>query len=232
MLLRVLTLLGLMLASPAQAVTWYKTEKVDPIDGQTIKVKAWGSFGGYVYRAPSKVDQVFFPHTEENWLWFSEDSGYGSFGSDYDKLTPEEGVAIKAWLAQNYDRKQRPKTFVERLAWVERIYALRNKDATFWRGFYCLMAWMTRDDAARSLGYVSKALPLLEQELAADPQGERRMEVLYLLGEYSRRIGKLDKARDYFDQVGKVTWKDKAGAERVGLPYFDELVGERRALLP
>lgn len=229
-LLRAFTLLGLLLASHAQAVTWFPTQKVDPIDGQTLRVKVWASYGSYVYREPSRSDLVFFPITEPNWLWFSEDSGYGAFGNDYDKLAPEEAAAIKDWLAQHYSKKLKLKTQVDRLAWVEQIYALRKKDARFWRGFYCLMAYMTREDAARSLGYVNKALPLLEQELAANPQGEARMDVLYLLGEYHRRNGRLEKAQDYFEQVGKVTWTNSKGEAKIGQPYFDELIKERLAL--
>lgn len=75
-----------------------------------------------------------------------------------------------------------------------------------------------------------RVFALLEQELAANPQGEDRMDVLYLLGEYNRRNGSLEKARDYFDQVGKVTWKNRNGEEKVGQPYFDELIKERLSL--
>jgi hypothetical protein len=58
------------------------------------------------------------------------------------------------------------------------------------------MAYAYRNDNEKSIEYVRKALPLLNKELETKPGGVERIEVLYLLGEYSRRTGQEQAARE------------------------------------
>jgi hypothetical protein len=82
---------------------------------------------------------------------------------------------------------------------------------------------------ASSLDYVRKALPLLERQLATAPQGYERIPLLYLLGEYHRRLGDAGLAGSFFEQARRVTFKDEEGVERTGSEYFNELMKEREA---
>jgi len=188
------------------------------------------SSGSYIYSWPGKEDQVFWPMTDDHWLWFNTESGYGAFGSDFASLEGESLARVKAWLAANYDRTKRPATRPELLAWLEKIYDQRGMDEEFWCFFYRLMAFESRGEPAKSLEYVRKALPLLERRLATEGSDYGRIALLYLLGEYNRRLGNLDASHSYFDQAKSATYKDDEGQTLVGAPYFVKLIEEREAL--
>lgn len=215
----------------ANAITWVSVEKTDPITGDKVTVQKPGSFGTYIYSWPSKFDLVFWPLTDENWIWFCPKSGYASFGGDFDKLSDREKEHLSKWLKENYDPSRKPETHESKLAWLERVYGQRERDEQFWGHFYRLMVYTYRDDEQKSLEYVKKAMPLLQKALDAKPRGIRRIEVLYLLGEYSRRTGQDEKAREYFRQVKAEKYEDGDGKEKVGHPYFLELVQDREKLM-
>ena len=215
----------------AHAITWGPVEKTDPVTGDKVTVQEPDSYGGYIYFRPSKFDLVFWPFTDENWIWFSPKTGYASFGGDFDKLSDREKQHLSKWLKANYDPRRKPETHTSKLAWLERVYGQRKMDKHFWSHFFRLMAYIYRDDEQRSLEYVNKAIPLLQKALDANPQGVRRIEVLYLLGEYSRRTRQKEKAREYFRRVKLETYEDRDGKEKAGHPYFLELVQDRERLM-
>jgi len=221
-----------VVAGVARATTWGEATLTDPLTGEKIAARTIMSFGSYIYEWPSKYDLVFWPMTDENFIVLNPANGYAAFNDEFEKLAPEEIEKLKEWLPRNYDPERRPKTHLEKLAWLERVYEQRQMKPDFWRRFYCLMAYMLRDDAERSLSYVKKALPLLEAELEAGPEGVARLEVLFLLGEYHRRLGDNEKARAFFGEVRRTPFTDKDGKTRSGHPYFVGLVREREKLIP
>ena len=215
----------------AHATTWGESKVRDPVSGSDIDVQEPTSWGSYIYSWPGKEDQVFWPMTDDHWLWFNPKSGYGAFGSDFARLEGETLARVQAWLAANYDRTTRPATRSELLAWLEKIYDQRGMDEKFWCFFYRLMAFeYSHDEPAKSLEYVRKALPLLERQLANGESDYGRIATLYLLGEYHRRLGNLDASRSYFDQAKSAPYKDDEGQTLVGAPYFVKLIEEREAL--
>ena len=220
-----------LLMQPATATTWAESKVRDPVSGKHLEVQEPMSSGSYIYSWPGKEDQVFWPMTNESWLWFNPKSGYGAFGNDFEKL---EGAAldrVKAWLAANYDRRRPPGTRLERLAWLEQVYGQRGMDEDFWCFFYRLMAFeYSQDDPAKSLGYVKKAMPMIERLLANPASDDARITFLYLLGEYNRRLGNLDASRSYFDQAKSAPYKNEEGKTLVGSPYFVKLIEEREAI--
>jgi len=221
------TLIVVLIAVPAWATTFVSVKKSDPIGGEMVTVHDVISYGSYIYDAPSKYDQVFWPFTEESWIWFCPGSGYASFGDDFDKLTDEEKARLSLWLKDNYNASQKPTTHKEKLAWLEKVYAQRQKDREFWCRFWRLMAYAYADEPQTSLAYVAKALPLLEKQLQAGPEGIARIRVLFLLGEYHRRTGDTRAARRYFRQAKAAEYTDEDGAKRTGHPYFLELVKDK-----
>ncbi len=267
------TLIVVLIAVPAWATTFVSVKKSDPIGGEMVTVHDVISYGSYIYDAPSKYDQVFWPFparprcarpqpktpflslivttattggyidlrrifvknltmfevssTEESWIWFCPGSGYASFGDDFDKVTAEEKARLSLWLKDNYNASQKPTTHKEKLAWLEKVYAQRQKDREFWCRFWRLMAYAYADEPQTSLAYVAKALPLLEKQLQAGPEGIARIRVLFLLGEYHRRTGDTRAARRYFRQAKAAEYTDEDGAKRTGHPYFLELVKDK-----
>ena len=223
-------LLALLLGGSALATTWAPSEKTDPLTGEKVPAQTIMSYGGYIYNWPSKYDLVFWPLTDEKWICLNPKNGYGAFNNDFEKLSDEEKKTLPDWLARNYKPAQPPTSHKEKLVWLEKVYGQRKMDDDFWCRFYRLMAYIYREDEKTSLAYVQKALPLLRKKLKRNPKGTDRLEVLYLLGEYHRRLGEGKKAEEYFVQVKDVMYKDEEGKEQVGHPYFVELVQDRQNL--
>jgi hypothetical protein len=191
------------------------------------------SYGSYIYNWPSKYDGVFWPATEERWVWLCQKSGYVSLGSDFADLSESERERIEQFLADNYDANRPPDKILDRLSWAEEIYRLRDKDDVFWAYFYRLMAhWSDREfDPTGAKIYRRKALPILERLAESTPPGVDQIQFLFLAGEYYRRFGNEEKARIYFVRVKETAWIDEEGNQQVGHHYFNELVADREKLL-
>jgi hypothetical protein len=221
----------LLAAWSAEATTWATAKARDPISGRSITVQEPVSSGSYIYQWPGKEDQVFWPFTDDAWLRFNPKTGYGAFGEDFEEIEGEALDRVKSWLGANYDKSKPPRTRLEKLAWLEELYEQRGMDDGFRCFFYRLMAFENSEaDPATSLEYVRKALPLLQQQLPRAVAVEERLPLLYLLGEYNRRLGNAALAREFFDEARAVTFKDEDGEERVGSEYFNALMDEREAL--
>jgi tetratricopeptide (TPR) repeat protein len=219
-----------MLSSVALATMLAPSEKADPLTGEKVSSQDIISYGSYIYGWPSKYDLIFWPLTEENWICMNPKNGYAAFNDDFEKLSRAEKKSLADWLRKNYKPENPPASHEEKLAWLERVYGQRKMDDDFWCRFYRLMAYVHRYDKKTSTTYVKKALPLLEKALQSNPEGNDKLEVLYLLGEYHRRLGDAKKSEEFFAKVKDVKYKNEEGDEKTGHPYFIELVEDRRKL--
>lgn len=184
-----------------RATTWAPREVRDPVTNTRVEVHEPASSGSYIYAWPEKSDQVFWPSTDPHWLWFNPRSGYIAFGGDFETLDPARQAVVRDWLKSNYDRDAPPQSRIALLMWAEKVYAVRGMGDEFWCHFYRLMAFETRADTKLSLGYVAKALPLLEKELTASTEPGQTLKALYLLGEYNRRLGREEEAKRYLARL-------------------------------
>lgn len=197
-----LLLVALALGSTvAQGTTWVESKIDDPVSGASVKVTQPASSGSYIYQWPEKSDQVFWPYTDDHWLWFSETSGYIAFGGDFAKLESEKRSTLRQWLKENFDEQAPPKTRLERLRWAERVYEARGMDDAFWCHFFRLMAFETRSDSEESLRYVARALPLLVSRLDDGIDLGEKLETFYLLSEYHRRLGNESESEAYLERL-------------------------------
>jgi hypothetical protein len=222
----------LMLTGTAYATTWSEVQKTDPLTGEKVPAYAITSYGSYIYGWPSKYDLVFWPLTDERWICLDPKNGYAAFNDNFETLSADEKTTLRQWLAENYTPEEAPKSHKGKLAWLEKVYRQRQVDDDFWSRFYRLMAYIHRDDAKKSLEYVRKVLPLLEAKLETGVKDIKRLEVLFLLGEYNRRLGNTEKAKAFFAEVKTATYKDEDGTEKTGHPYFLELVKDCEDLPP
>lgn len=223
----------LLLATAAQATTWLPVKKTDPLTGDPVEVSEIVSYGDYIYLWPSKYDVIYWPLTDPHWIWFCPKSGYASFANDFSQVDEVQKKALVKWLKKNYDPKKKFESHAELLEWVEKIYKQREMDDDFWCRFYRLMAYTYRDEPEMSIKYVRIALPLLEKELDKG-KGKRdfeRISVVYLLGEYNRRLGKTDLAIEFFNKAKEMEYKDEHGTVKKGHPYFIELIDDRMKLI-
>lgn len=212
------------------STTWVPSESTDPLSGEKVPSQTIMSYGTYIYDWPSKYDLVFWPLIDENWIVINPGNGYTAFSGDFEKLTEEEKRSLKSWLKENYTPSVAPKSHKEKLEWLEKVYRQREMDDEFWCRFYRLMAFIHQDDTQTAEKFVRKAMTLLLKKLQNKPVGVELIEVLYLLGEYNRRLGETDKAREFFSQMRDVKFIDRDGKEQIGHPYFVKLVEEREKL--
>ena len=219
-------LVATFIAATALAAAWKTSERTDPLSGDKVPSWALTSYWGYPYDSPSKYDLVFPPLTDEQNITFNEKNGYGAFNSDFEKVSKEEAKALSYWLPKNYDPSHKLISYEAKLAWLEAVYEQRKMNPDFWSKFYRLMAFVHRKDKEKSLKYCKKALPILEKLFQENPTGKERLEILFLLGEYNRRLGNLNTAQDYFNRVKVTTFVDQNGEEQVGDQYLNRLVEE------
>jgi hypothetical protein len=78
---------------------------------------------------------------------------------------------------------------------------------------------------------LKKVFFLLVDKMEEEPKGIARIKTLYLLGEYSRRLGKAEDARKYFDQVKMEEYKDEEGQLNTDHPLFLEINKDREKLI-
>ena len=219
------------LIASANATTWSKGKKKDPLTGKSVVSNEIRSYGTYIYRWPSKYDLVFWPLTSPAWICFNQENGYCAFNGDFEKLSEEEKTKLGEWLKKNYDPAKPPKTFKDKLDWMMKVYRQRDKNDDFWCRYYRLLAYTYRKEPEKSLIYVKKAIPLLQKKYKEKLSGVEKLEVLYLLGEYNRRLGNTKKAQSYFDQIKDVEYKTPKGEKKTGHPYFMELAKDRKKLI-
>ena len=219
------TILGL---PGSLATTWAEKTVKDPISGDACKVQGIASYGSYIYRWPSKYDQVFWPHTSGNWIWHCR-SGYASFGDDFEKLSVQEIERIKAYLQESPINKAILDEHSDLLfQHLEALYKLREKDEKFWDWFLRVKAhyFEARAQASRraALDRIIKLIPETEPSF-------RLIEYYYLAGDYHRRFGDLETAAMYFDKARAVKWKDDDGNDHTGSNYINEIIAEREILI-
>ena len=199
----------------AFATDYYMEEVEDPLSGDPVRSAKILSSGSYIYQWDSKFDYVFWPYTDEAWITMNPRTGYAAFSEDFEQVSESEKAKLTEWLANHYDPENPPQQYKEKLLWLEKIYKQRDKDLGFWSRYYRLMAYTFRDEEDKSLEYVRKAIPLLEDQVLAAKDDEQT-PYLFVLGEYHRRLGNESKAESYFRRV----WRRQVS-------YFDLLLEER-----
>ena len=215
--------IGLILFAGSHATTWGPTTVKDPIAGGECEVHEPASYGSYIYDWPSKYDGVYWPFTDHHWIWQCAESGYLSFGDDFDELTDDEISRIRTHLNE-------PSSSVgSDLDRLESIYRIRDKDDQFWAWFYRVKAAILTSQADQAR---YEALPLLEARADNLDPGFELIQAYFVIGDYHRRFGDFDKAREYFSKARVVEWEDEEGNAHVGSEYISELIDERVALIP
>ncbi|MEL7022622.1 MAG: hypothetical protein AAGL69_02680 [Pseudomonadota bacterium] len=213
----------LFCATNSIATTWGSTTVQDPLTGDQCEVKEPASYGSYIYSWPSKYDGVYWPFTDENWLWECEDSGYISFGDDFSDLTDDEISRIRKHLSKASSQRGSD------LKRLEAMYRLRDKDDKFWAWFYRVKAVILTQDA-NAARY--EALQLMEASVETMEPGFDLIQTYYLIGEYHRIFGKIDKAKTYFSKARSVEWQDDEGNAQTGSEYINKLIDERVTMFP
>lgn len=188
--------LGLTFTGTCHATTWGEPKPVpDPVRQRAkCHVSRPMSYGSYIYQWPSKYDQVFWPLTDPNGIWFCPESGFTAFIGDFE-LTDDERTAVAATLA-SYKPIKHP-SLREKLVLLQKCYGARRMDARMKIRLPRVLAYYyeteLRDfDGARA--FRRQALEMIEAALPELPEADR-LEYLFVSAVYYREFGDLEKSK-------------------------------------
>jgi len=184
---------------------------IDPISQDSVVVQEIVSYGGYIYNWPSKYDGIYWPLTDEQNIRFNPKSGYIAFGNDFSKITPDEIDKVRKYLETNYDSETPPKSFEEKLNWLFKVYTARGCDIDFRIRFNRLMSYISREDQELSLTYRKKTIELEKNNLDRRDPDFSLAESYYIIGFYSKLLGKESDSNKYFLKLENFIWKTEEG---------------------
>lgn len=219
-------------AGAAGAITWAPAQNVpDPVDSaKTCSVQEPMSWGGYIYQYPSKYDLVFWPFTYPKGLWVCEDTGYVSFLTDFKDVSDDERKAIAAWLKG----RDKPTDVRTRLAQLEGIYALRNKNPEFRNQLLRTLARWNQDlgDLPRANEYRKTALAQIVASLDTTLPELKRLEYLYLAANYSRVLGDVAGSDAWLAKLREAAGDAKDPKSKDAAGYLLKLADETPKIKP
>lgn len=178
-------------SSSVSATTWGQQEVDDPIAKDAkCTVGSPASYGSYVYSWPSKYDQVFWPATEENGIWFCPESGFTAFLGDFDGIDDAQRTAIAAYLATAYTRDETA-SHRKKLELLEGCYALRAASTEQNVRMLRALAYQYEElgDQAAADSRRRNALTLILAALDTELKYAQRLEYLFVAAAYQREFG-------------------------------------------
>jgi len=190
-----------LLYYPAQATTWAEQEVADPINQDEVcDVSSPMSYGSYIYQWPSKYDQIFWPKTDPNGIWFCEKSGYIAFMEDFDNLSKDDITRISQYLSENQLDNHTPK---DKLKHLEALYALRELDQAKKIQLLRTFAYLNEglENLAKANALRERALVEIENQISLELEEGQRLEYFYLAANYHRQFGHTEKSDQYIEKL-------------------------------
>ena len=214
------------------ATTWGTTTVPDPVnEKETCEVAEPASSGSYIYSWPGKYEQVFWPVTEQNGIWFCQKSGFTAFIGDFDDISASERKAITAYLAANFKGEA---TIEDKLALLAGIYALRNKGELFRNRLLRVLAYWYEDlgNAQRASGLRKEALKGILSALDGKLSEQRRLEYMYVACNYHRYFGAVEASESCVNQLKVELAASKDEKLKDFVSYLSELLSETPKIKP
>lgn len=228
-----LVMLMLATGSPgAHATTWLQKTIPDPIaDRKTCAVHEPGSYGSYIYEWESKYDQVFWPLTVPNGIWFCEHSGFTAFIDDARNITPAQKTAIAAWLKQNY---RGDRSIQGQLRLLEGIYAIRGGNEEFGNRLLRVLArWhQSLGNVEEANRYRRQAFNGIKAALEGKLEEARALEYLYLAANYARLFGDVQASDRYLTSLAAAITGSKNDELKGFGHYLAELAKQTPSIKP
>ena len=217
----------LTLTMTAHATSWGSKEKVDdPImDGQSCKVQNVRTFGSYIFRWPSKYDQVFWPQTDERSIWYCKKSGYVAFVDNFKVPNENEREEIRKYLKEHGRRVHGIEGKLERL---EALYNLRNLSAAEQNRLIRILArWNQKlGHLDKADQYRHKALDGIVTMLGTQMPDVQRMTYLYIAANYTRQFGDAEASDKYLTRLSSLLASTDQEENKGAISYFKKLMAE------
>ncbi len=196
-----------VLCPSVYAITWFDQEFTCPIDNEKNTFMVVGSYGSYIYSYPSKYQWLFFPQTDSPTFYLCKKCHLAAFMWDFDKLPKDKLPEIKKALAGIKVSKEFKKyteiPITERLEIIEKVYAVLDKDESWWENFYRIKGYHygKAGEAAKAAEARRKSLALIEKELKNEKSEAPKKMLLYIaasmkhfLGDDAAALADLEKA--------------------------------------
>lgn len=201
---QLLILVSILLPVKLLATTWGDFYEIDDpiVKSAKCMVKSPGSYGSYIYRWNSKYDQIFWPVSTENGLWFCETTGFISLIGDNDDMSENERQEIDAYLSREYTGQHE---IEDKLILLEAIYKIRNKDKYIKNRITRILAYWYEalEQFEKANQYRKKALNEIELYLSQKIADKRRIEYYYLAANYHRQFGNVTQSDKYLDLLSQ-----------------------------
>jgi hypothetical protein len=213
-------------AKYSHSTTWEYDIVQDPIlDSAKCLVQSPASFGGYIYEWPGKHDQVFWPLTEEDGIWFCNESGFTSLVNDFKDISREEKYQISIYLKENYNKTS---NIEEKLKLLEGIYSIRKKDEHDKNLLLRVLArwYQNIGKFDTSNAYRKKALAGIEISLRGNLQEQKKVEYLYLASAYSHIFRDSMNCVKYSHQLDSIISDTNCIVTENNKEYFRRLLNE------
>jgi hypothetical protein len=221
-----ITLILILISTTVHATTWGESEVDDPVfNEEKCSVHKPASYGGYIYNWPSKYDQVFWPLTDQNGIWFCNKSGFTAFIGDFDSLNSEEVERITVYLLNNPPKNNEITT---KLNLLENIYELRDKDDAFRNLLLRVLArwYQELGDVNKANKYRKKAYTDILLHLKKSLDEFKRLEYLYLAANYSRQFGDIEMSDKYILELNSLFETDKSEKTKDFAEYLKNIVSD------
>ena len=193
----IMTMVLLVLSSLGQTITWQPTTVPDPLlAGAECQVNQPASYGGYIYRYPSRFDFVFWPLTDTNNIWYCEQSGYMGFMPAFEEIGPAEKPKIIQYIGENTFN---PDDLLSKIHYLEGLYAVRDLNDEFRNKLLRVYARYHQEAGLyeQANAYRKQALSQIESELVTGVRPELTVVYLYLAANYHRQFGNLTSSDEY-----------------------------------
>lgn len=227
-------LVSTFLAS-AHATTWTEPQPVpDPVrQGAKCQVSQPMSYGSYIYQWPSKYDQVFWPLTDPNGIWFCHESGFTAFIDDFE-LKSDERAALASELAAFYQPLDKP-TLRDKLVLLQKSYAARKADASTQIRLLRVLAYYYEtefQDYAGASALRHQALEMIETALSQKLPDSERLEYLFVSSIYYREFDDLEKSKVTVQALEQALKANKDEKLQGFVEYLSELKGDIDKIVP
>ncbi len=222
----------MLLANSVFATTWTDSEVDDPLKpGEKCSVKEPMSSGSYIYRWPSKYDQVFWPYTDRNSIWYCKSSGFISFMSDFEEIKNTDLESISKYLKSHNLKNPSVQQMIETL---EDLNEHRDFSAHYQNMLTRVYArwYQAFGETEKAAVYRKKAFKEIEAFLKTELTLEKKLEYLYLASNYSRYFGDATKSDNFLEQL-KTVIEDAKDTEYSGYSeYLSELLADTMYIIP
>ncbi len=228
-------LLILVMAGTLLATTWGQHEVVCPICKTKNTFQAPMSFGGYIYRWPSKFHLIFWPVTDGQSLYHCKKCRYSAFMGDFDKLPADRSDAVRTVLKDvppvHVKGDYTAVSMIERLEIAEKVYRVWEQDDHFWcffhrvKGYHLEHAKKPEEASAQR----RKALAIARKMLEVPARAGERKELLIITGAMQHFLKDDSAALIDFTAASSLVYKNSKRKDEQNKnwdKYLDQLVDE------